>query len=302
MRLKAVVLLAFSVLFLSVPSAGSASGGRLEEALTLYAQAQAIVGEHHKRCQPQPPDEAPTVESHGRPQAGLLGSLAVLRRRGTRADRVVGIRKFGFFQADSRVYVDYTRIVHSSDGHQFVMMAVRTPLHPQVTPAFCTMAVDHQVARLDHRQSPAVRNQVLMIEQNAASMERLRIEDSRYDAAWLEDYPVPNTSSGAPYPTIRSRGVLFLAGSNAAGNSLEGIVPDGVATITVSIPRTTRFGTAKVTNPFSFSRTAPVRDNVLHLALHRAVAGLVFCQVTWRTVTGGVIARFVTFVFTSPLA
>jgi hypothetical protein len=301
-RVTVLIPLTILALFVPIASAGSTSTNTLDQAASLVTQAQAIVDQQHPVCEQKPPPLELPVVSHGRPQPGLLDSLAALRAPATPADRAAAPRLSDSFEADdSRVYVNYLRIVHSSDGHDFAILAVRTPLHPQIPPAFCATDVDHEVTSLDHGRSAAVRSAVLMVEQDDAVNQRAMIEGSRDDGAWLEDYPTEGTSSGGPYPAVRDRGVLFLDGSGAAREAIVGIVPDGVATVTVSIPRTTRFNGHRVTNKFTFSRTVTVAENVIHLLLHRAATGVVFCQITWRDATGGTVASFVTFVAELPL-
>jgi hypothetical protein len=296
---RVTVLIPVTILALLVPiaRAGSTSTDTQDQAASLVAQAQLLVDQQHPVCvQKAPPLELP-VASHARPQPGLLDSLAVLRAPATRADRAAAPRLSASFEEDdSRVYVDYVRIVHSSDRHEFAILAARTPLHSQIPPAFCATDVDRGAASLDHSQSAAVRNAVLMVEQNNASSRRAMIEASRYDGAWLEDYSTEGTSSGGPYPTVRDRGVFFLDGSGADREAIDGIIPDGVTKVTVSIPRTTRLNGQRVTNKFTFSRTVTVADNVIHLLLHRSVTGIVFCRITWRDAAGRTVASFVTFV------
>jgi hypothetical protein len=297
---QGTVVAVIGALSLATP-AGGTTGAR-STASELYNEARAAVLEQHPPCQVT---FAPTgiIRSHASPQAGLLDLVSALRHPGTAADRAAARSSTGF-PMDSREYIDYARLVRAADGRRFLLMPLRSPLHPDVEPGWCTKLIDSRFGKLLRGRPAKVRRAGAAIVREQAVNDRSMIEASRYDGAWLGSFPPPasSTTSGLPYPTLRRMGV-FLQGNYSLTaakkprvRELDGLVPDGVARISVWRPRVLRWRGAISRSKVVFRRSYAVRDNVVDGSFPHAAPPIFLIRVTWWAANGRMLRRYITLV------
>jgi len=99
-------------------------------------------------------------------------------------------------------------------------------------------------------------------------------------------------AGGADAEVVRTRGMFSSSGGGGrASSTLAGLVPDGVATVTVEYPRAASRGPdfKPVLYPSRFRRTVTVRDNVVSLRVPRPAPDAVRVRMIWRDARGRVI-------------
>jgi hypothetical protein len=247
------------------PRAAAASGATgppgYAQAWTLYLQANGQVIERQPGCAPHY-DDARAVLSPAMPQSGLIGQLAILRTPETAGDRAAVTSIQATFEQDARIYQNDIRIVRAADGHELAVVAARQPLHPAVPPQQCVTAAETQAATLAASAPADVRQQLPVIERRVALNRQAQIVGGAHDGVWITDYPHPPYTTGQPYPTFASQGLL-LYDAAAPRPAFEGIAPDGVARITVAIPHQARYLGDTFTHTLTGTHTVPVRSKRL---------------------------------------
>jgi hypothetical protein len=202
-------------------------------------------------CAPgsRPPTRTATTEAS--PSAAMLSTIPVLRRPGTPADRLPrsfrpdGPLELGF--ASGKVYIRYFRRARIADGITFYLVPATKRGRPPMTPAAANYCYQLEVAAL-RASLPTVprskRAATLRYGQAEYALGRYNLETSTVnegEGIYLITQRT-NGSGGADGgqspATIRQTGMLGGGGGGTPPSPIvmDGIVPPGVATVTLTFP------------------------------------------------------------------
>ena len=271
-----------------------AAARALEEqqaAIDLINHASRDVSVARRSCRPAPP--AQTSETHDAPTAPALGAIAALRRPATPADAYPGrLTLFG----EGEVYVDYTRAVTAAGGQRFTIVVARS-----VRPSFRISAscLDAEHARLitllrgkpRHLRSVALKEfGTLRHGQEQNSRAPTVPEDGIY-LFTRDAHGGGGGGGGGDVKAFLSHGTFGSSGG--AGNEalLSGLVPDGVASVTLEYPKTVSRGRyyEPTVFPSAFTRTVRVQENVLAVHVPRNAGDAFPSRMVWRRADGSVL-------------
>jgi hypothetical protein len=279
----------------AVALAGAPATGPSSEANTLYEQARQTMLSEHPECESRP--VAPTRVSSRQPQSPLLDMLAPLRRPSTALDR--SARRLAFDRlntTNSILYLNYTRVVRAADGQRIMLVPDRVPVVPGDWPVRCDGYLDKLLGPLTRGQPAAVRRDVATLEHQLVINRQDDIDSSEHDGVAVGDYPTGGGLASSAYTFIRRRGLLDIADYTRHVYWIDGVVPDGVAKVTVSFPRSVRFEGLVLRNGFGFSASAAVRNNVVRFRMPQEKPAVLGYNAVWRSAGGQVLATFTSII------
>jgi hypothetical protein len=236
----------------------------------------------------------PTRFTHDVPGAEMTGALSALRRPQTDADRVTRDGLLGGIGGE--VYVDYTRTVTAADGEQYVLVPGRAT-DPEPRPASCAAAVRSRLLRVTRTERRRVRAFALREYAHIARDERRAAARPRgpYDQVFLFDRAADGRlgggGGGGPFGRVLTHGSVGTSGTDDRTAMVRGVVPDGVATVTMTFPK--RESRGPYYKPRVFPRrvvvTAPVRENVFSVRVPRSAPDAFASRTVWRAADGHVL-------------
>jgi hypothetical protein len=117
--------------------------------------------------------------------------------------------------------------------------------------------------------------------------------DTPIDGIYLMDKG--GGGGGADIASFRERGVFGSIGAAGRNSRLNGLVPDGVTTVTLEYPKKLSRGKYyKLTVfPSAFTKTVAVHDNVISLQVPRSAPDAFPHRMIWRDLAGNVINTFI---------
>lgn len=310
-RLIVVVLLAVALAGGGVAAAGSDGGGggtsppsfvpknkaaaehlRLERhAIELINAASRHVQATLNGCKPQLPSFS-AKPTHDVPTQPVFDAIAALRRAATASELAAGKQRHGF---GGETYVDYIRHVTTAAGHPLTIVIGRSVRPLLSLPSRCYDAEhDFLVKRLvgePHKLRSVTLEEFSHIRQGQEA-NRHQQTGTPVDGIYLFDKG--GGGGGADIASFRQRGVFISMGGPSGGSRLNGLVPDGVASITLEYPkRRSRGKYYKPTIfPRAFKRTVAVHDNVISVRIARDAPDAFPHRMIWRDPAGNVINAF----------
>ena len=169
--------------------------------------------------------------SHGSPSGRLLSILGVLRRPATAADRLPSALQGGGYAWG--IYVRYIRLARVKDGVSYYIVPAASPdSGPTRLPKRCHAAMVAALqAELPHIPVQ-LRAPTLALQAREWDQQRLLAEQASKHVVCLlfNSADASGGTCGAATSEIRDKGMISSAGP------LSGIVPDGVAIVTVHYP------------------------------------------------------------------
>lgn len=217
-------------------------------------------------CQPKPPaspgvtDDAPGEE--------LLNLLAPLRRPATPAELAAGQQP-----EPGVVYRRFVRFVEAPDGTRLVLVAARTTWPTWWFTASCVASaravLAQDTAGVPRWMRREARRAIDLLAQAGA-----KAPTGTYDGISLSDRS--GAVGGVPAQTVRDEGLTYTTRTRRGTTRLVGLVPDGVATVTLRYPRRQNNGSLykPTVYPSALTVTAPVHDNVFVARIARPLAAV----------------------------
>lgn len=233
----------------------------------------------------------------GRPSARLLSTLALLRRPES-ADEQRLATSNGFPSFVQGVYRDYIRIATAASGHQFVIFVVRDADPTKPRPERCRTELRRRFSRQLEGRPAGFRRFALRALRRRLRGERQREARGPVEGVFVFDRSIFQGRSGGGaggggVREIRRRGSFSASGiRGAAGRArVDGLVPDGVATITATFDRAgSRLGPQR---PRRYrrviKRTVSVQENVVSFVISRAPQDAFAERMVWRSADGSVV-------------
>jgi hypothetical protein len=229
--------------------------------------------------------KAVPVTSTGAPDYALTSILGVLRRAATPADRFsvrapvlpgegpggpIGSRP----STGAAVYINASRRARTALGVTFYILPAGRETGLRPTPARCGA---DRAASLDR----ALKQDPKMLRERIADLQRQYLTWQRYEALNPEGILLMTVNAkavgndgGASTAKIQQRGLLDGNAGYPVRALMSGVVPDGVASVTL------RYGRG--------SLTAPVVNNVF-VALPRRGGHAPLTAIVWRSTTGAIV-------------
>ncbi|HZO36602.1 MAG TPA: hypothetical protein VFB41_06970 [Solirubrobacteraceae bacterium] len=272
----------------------------VNQAYALINKAVLHVNATMPECKPSY-RRGPTRPLHGAPSQAVLDVLAPLRRPARPSDR----QQTGNRGLEHGTYVDYVRMVTAANGARFTIIVGRRVREIYRPTKQCLDAEHARLVELVEGEPAALRSAALGAfgKMRHGQENNATIPTTPQDQIYL--YGSTGGGGGIDVATFRTRGLFSSSGGSfrpgaskrvgRASSTLSGLVPDGVATVTVHYPKIVSNGPyyKPTAYPAAFTQTLRVRDNVISATIPRdAPRALGDARMTWRDAGGAVIRSF----------
>lgn len=224
-----ILVLALTLLHHGHPAARAAGGGIPREPQRAVITYLRDAVRHERPCRAERGPALPAT-SDGSPGPALLSLLGVLRRPTTEVDRLPRSLQTG---ADAEgVYVRYIRLARVSDGISYYILPAESINQRESVPLRCYTALISAVRAEMPRIPARFRTATLDFAERLASRDRqLTKTPTGPGVCLLLSGKVGSAGTcGATAPQLESVGLLSF------GGPVSGVVPDGVATVTLHYP------------------------------------------------------------------
>lgn len=254
------------------------------EGLDMVNRAARRVEAKRPSCRPRFPSSRVKV-THDVPATETLNAIAALRRP-ARPDELAlaGSSYVGF--PGGETYVDYVRSVTAANGDRLVVMIDRGTFGVAPPSTSCLDAEHTELVRLLRGKAPRLRSAALRASADVRRSWEAAPPDSQmpHDRIFVEGF------GGGDLTSFVERGEFGSAG-NDRSSTLSGIVPDGVASITLDYPRVVSLGPLykPLVYPSALRRTVRVQQNALSVHVPRGAGEAIPPRMVWRDATGKVL-------------
>lgn len=264
-----------------------------QQAFELYDKAERFV-ERDRACRTFRPERKPTF-TDAAPSRRLLSTLGILRRPEAPDERDLFKARVPF---GAGIYRHHIRIARSVSGREFLIYAARDVGSLRPRPERCRVALRRRVERLARNRPRAVRRLARRIISDLMRAERRSEAAPPPEGVFLFNRSIDGTAEsgggGAGAADIRRSGMFQSSsvGRNPSRARVDGLLPDGVATVTAVYGRRgNAFGPNKRrTYARGVKLTAPVQDNVVSFAVPRRPEDALFpARWVWRSADGRVV-------------
>lgn len=262
-----------------------------QAAIDLINEASQHVFAVRKSCRPT--FETKSSETHDAPTQAVLDAIAALRRPATPVDAINGPSShFG----QGEVYVDYTRAVTAASGQKFTIVVSRSVRPTFRISASCLDAEHVRLLQLLKGKPPRLRSVTLGEfgklrhgqEQNAHQ------PTAPQDGIYLFSRNADGSGGGGGGGDVKyflTHGNFTSSGGGGRRALLSGLLPDGVASVTLQFAKTVSRGPyyKPTVFPSAFQRTVRVEENVLAVHVPREAEDAFPTRMIWRGPDGSVL-------------
>jgi hypothetical protein len=246
-------------------------------------------------CRQPAPHLDPSTRTHDAPSQAWLDVLAPLRRPGTPEELQDGTAAMGIGGAET--FSDYTRHVTTADGRELTIVLGRRVNTYQPPSAHC---LDLEHARL-----------LDLLKGKPRKVQSLALRSFAYRRHAIETTPPASAQpvegiylfqkggggGGVDVAYFKDHGLFGSSGgggdfgSKHATSTVDGLVPDGVASVTLEYAKTVSRGKdyKPTVFPSAFTTTIPVHDNVFSTAVPRSAPDAFPQRILWLDAAGAVI-------------
>ena len=275
-------------------SAAAARTIRLQrQAIDLINRADRRVRARRASCRPELPDPEPRT-TQDVPTQAVLDTLAPLRRPATADDPAPSGPLFGSL---GEVYVNQVRGVTAANGQRFTIVVARREIPFLRISGSCLDAQHAELTRLLAGKTRAVQT---IAREQFAELRRQQEEANAMppgpqDGVYLftrTENGSGGDGGGGAIEYFRTHG-NFTSSGGERGATLSGLLPDGVATITLEYPRRVSRGPLykPTVYPSAFTRTVRVQENVVSLRVPRGAGDAFPPRMVWRDAAGNARCR-----------
>lgn len=279
----------------AAPAAARKGPSRQQLAIKLFLKAEQRV-ERDRACR--------TVEAPGRPtftnaapSSDLLSTLGILRRPEADDERL--LHNSLEFPFGKDIYRRHIRIARSAGGREVFVYAARDSDFTRPRPERCRVAVRRRLERLLRDRPAAVRRLARRIAHGIQRVERRQNAARPREGVFLferlpGDGGLGSGSGGSNARTIRRSG-MFQSSSEGRRDRrarVDGLLPDGVATVTATYGRrgVPGFRGKRRRYAQAIKRTVPVQDNVISFEVPRSSEDALFpVRWVWRSADGRIV-------------
>lgn len=241
-------------------------------------------------------DGRPTAlpDTHDTPSQPVLDLIASLRRPASAADALpAGSPLLLGFGA---TYVDYVRRATAANGQRFSIVIARSVRPSFRISAACLDAEHAELLRLLRGKPRRLRSVTLHAFSTVRQGQERNSEQptTPQDGIYLFTRNANGSGGGGgggDAGWFATHGIFVSHGGSGHGAQLDGLVPDGVASVTLEYPK--RVGRGRYYKPAefpsAFSRTVRVRENVLSVRVPRDAGDAFPARMVWRAADGSVL-------------
>jgi hypothetical protein len=224
-------------------------------------------------CQVQQPAGVSIV--HRAPDRTLLSLLAILRRPATPADRL----NPDVFTGVSEVYAGSTRRALSAGGETYYLVVAAVDLAESIPSDRCFALETRALARYAPKIPPRLRNPTLDLQAGYIAYFRNLAAHSARDQVCVAEVGRSESGTSCGFPATEIKQGVPPSDDNGVFN---GVVPDGVASVTLAFPAGTGHAARSV--------TGRVTGNLYAIAVSSSPTDrLPQPGVTWRSADGRVL-------------
>ncbi|HEY6759120.1 MAG TPA: hypothetical protein VI318_06500 [Baekduia sp.] len=245
-------------------------------------------------CRQPAPHFGPGTTTHEAPSQAWLDILAPLRRPATPEELQDPARALGAGGAET--FSDYTRHVTTADGHQLTIVLGRHT-NTYVAPSSHCLDLEHTYL-------------VGLLKGKPRKVQSLALRSFSYRRHGIETMPPASAQpvegvylfqkggggGGVDVAFFKEHGLLSSSGGADVGathssSTVYGLVPDGVASVTLEYAKTVSRGKdyKPTVFPSAFTTTVPVNENVYSTTVPRSAPDAFPHRLVWHDATGAVV-------------
>jgi hypothetical protein len=257
------------------------------QAIDLINAADRHVYATVRGCKPNASDLGHAKATHDAPSPAVLDALAPLRRPAT-PDELNDARHPGAL-GGGETYVDYVRHVSTADGHPLTIVIGRRAAALFRLPKRCFDAEHARLVHLLKGKPPKLRSVALEEFSHIRQGQEANSAQPTTPVDGIYLFDRGGGGGGADIAFFRERGVFVSIGSR-----LNGLLPDGVASVTLEFPKVIHHGRyyKPTVFPSAFTTTVTVHDNVLSVAVPRPAGAAFPHRMVWRDAAGSIVHTF----------
>jgi hypothetical protein len=251
-------------------------------------------------CRLPSPYEQPSTFTDAPLSEALLAAFAVLRRPQT-ADEAIADDEMPRIPAQN-FYRDSYRIPASASGRRYLIAAAQNIGLFQPRPAICAAALRSRFERLLNGRRKAFKRAArrsldqIVRDEWSSNPDAARPRDVLFMFDLTESGQIGGGGGGAPLDWVLKHGLLGSSQRLSRRSTVSGLIPDGVATVELTFPRSVSRGPYRPPRRYrrTLRITAPVDDNVISVRVNRSAPDAFPHRMVWKDSTGTTV-RIVRF-------
>lgn len=231
------------------------------------------------------------TETHDAPSADFLNSIAALRRPATPDELTGGPGVQAILPGAT--YVDYRRNVTAADGRTLTIVLGRRVVKPYIVPAKCLDAEHTEILRhlkgKPHTLRSATLKEFGQIRTGQEANASQPASGSPVDGVYL--FHEGGGGGGADFAYFKKHGIFGSSGGDSNHATIDGLVPDGVATVKLIYPKVIPRGPdyKPTVYPSAVTLTLPVQENVVSASIPRSAPDAFARRMIWLDAAGNVL-------------
>lgn len=230
----------------------------------------------------------PHSTTHDAPSPDFVNAIAALRRPATPAELAPASGVEAILPGET--YVDYRRNVTTADGHPLTIVLGRRKAVAAVYPDRCLDAEHAEILKHLKGKPGAVRAKTLAIFANFRKGQKAgaRAPGKTVDGVYL--FQQGGGGGGADFAFFKRHGAFGSVGGSDH-STLNGLVPDGVATVKLSYAKVVPRGPdyKPTVYPSAVTLTLPVQENVVSTSVPRSAPDALDFRMVWLDAAGNVL-------------
>lgn len=257
-----------------------------QQVIDLVNKANRRTQSQDRKCEPRSPFEEQQPARQDAPSQAVLDALAPLRRPAGPNDALPGKESQDLIVG--QLYANSVRTVTAADGSRLTILIARLDFAAFQPPARCRLLARHELVRLLEGKPRGLRKRALRLQHNAGRVPKAQAGPR--DGIFLftrGSSGIGGGGGGGDVGQFLTHGTFNSMGGGGRSSRLNGLVPDGVASITLEFPKRISRGRNYQPKVFprGFTRTVQVRENVVSLRVPRGAEDAFPARMVWRAAT-----------------
>jgi hypothetical protein len=219
--------------------------------------------------------------------------LSILRRPATAVDALPD-RAVDFLDFAQGIYADYVRVAHTADGRAYTIVPAKNARAFPAEPRACLHRLHMRLRQLSKGKPVRVRRRALhFYNERVRNNRRLAKSIPREGVFVFEFRPdgLGGGGGGVGAKFIRENGEFGSSGTRDGSAVVNGLIPDGVATVTSFFSRKAPRGPGRRPKvyPKTIERTDRVQDNMISFTVARDAEDAFPVKMIWRAADGSIV-------------
>lgn len=231
----------------------------------------------------------PHGETHDAPSPDFVNAIAALRRPATPEE--LAPADGGPSIPPGETYADYRRNVTAADGHPLTIVLARRAVQAiPPLPARCLDAQHAQILKHLKGKPGAVRAKTLQVFADFRKAQESAAKDPRKQVDGVYLFQKGAGGGGADFAYFKKHGAFGSVGGTDS-STVNGLVPDGVATVKLIYAKTVPRGPdyKPAVYPSAVTLTLPVQENVVSATVPRSAPDAIDYRMQWLDAAGNVV-------------